>query len=769
MVIHNCHCILLIVISLFLLPCTTSSEHDNLRPYIIQMDVSTMPSPFATHESWYFSMLSSLSVSPNGRDAPKHLYTYYHAMHGFSAVLTASQLMQIEETDGHVATFPESYARLLTTHTPEFLGLTPSVGILAASNHESDVVIGIIDTGVWPESKSFNDEGMPPIPQRWKGKCDSGTQFNSSLCNRKLIGARSFGKGLKQSGDTISRKVDYDSPRDFLGHGTHTASTAAGSPVSGVSYFGYAYGTARGIAPMARLSVYKAIFYDESQKAAATDVLAAIDQAISDGVDVLSLSLGFPDLDYYSNVIAIGAFAAMEKGIVVVCAAGNDGSAYTILNGAPWITTVAAGTVDRDFFARVTLGDKLKSFRGSSIFPAKKTVYNGDLYYGHPKRDESCNFFSLNATQVKGKIVLCSAGDDMSSQLSEAGRCGARGVIIVDNKKSFLLPPEYDLPAIIIDSKDFKDIKKYMMETRAAKASLVFGETELGLKPAPRVAYFSSRGPSFISPSVLKPDIMAPGFNILAAWVPNKPVQLIGTQRLYSDFKLDSGTSMSSPHVAGVAALLRSIHPDWSPAAVRSSMMTTADITDNTGKPITNMVNFSLASPLDFGGGHINPNRAMDPGLIYDTSSEEYINFLCSLGYTSRQIGVITQKHRYTCGKASLDLNYPSFIVILNKTSQVTRSFKRVLTNVVDLQSKYRAVVNSPAGLKVVVTPPVLSFNGKGSRQEFYVRIDVSIKGKGRGRTDGFLGNFGYLSWIEIGGKHVVRSPIVSAFALENS
>ncbi|KAJ4761647.1 Subtilisin-like protease [Rhynchospora pubera] len=371
MVIHNCHCILLIVISLFLLPCTTSSEHDDLRPYIIQMDVSTMPSPFATHESWYFSMLSSLSVSPNGRDAPKHLYTYSHAMHGFSAVLTASQLMQIEETDGHVATFPESYAQLLTTHTPEFLGLTPSVGILAASNHESDVVIGIIDAGVWPKSKSFNDEGMPPIPQRWKGKCDSGTQFNSSLCNRKLIGARSFSKGLKQSGDTISRKVDYDSPRDFLGHGTHTASTAAGSPVPGVSYFGYAYGTARGIAPMARLSVYKAIFYDESQKAAATDVLAAIDQAISDGVDVLSLSLGFPDLDYYSNVIAIGAFAAMEKGIVVVCAAGNDGSAYTILNGAPWITTVAAGTVGRDFFARVTLGDELKSFRGWSIFPGE--------------------------------------------------------------------------------------------------------------------------------------------------------------------------------------------------------------------------------------------------------------------------------------------------------------------------------------------------------------------------------------------------------------
>lgn len=744
------------------------SQSDDLRPYIIQMDVSTMPSPFATHESWYFSMLSSLSVSLNDRDAPTHLYTYTHAMHGFSAVLTASQLTQIEQTHGHVATFPESYAQLLTTHTPEFLGLKPNLGVLEASNHGSDVVIGIIDTGVWPESKSFNDEAMPPVPERWKGKCESGTQFNSSLCNRKLIGAQFFSKGLKQSGNNVSRKSDYDSPRDFLGHGTHTASTAAGSPVPGASYFGYAYGSARGIAPMARLSVYKAIFNDETQKAAATDVLAAIDQAIFDGVDVLSLSLGFPDMDYYTNVIAIGAFSAMEKGIVVVCAAGNDGMAYSVLNGAPWIMTVAAGTVDRDFFAKVTLGDNSKSIHGRSIFPSNKTVYDGDLYYGRGnKHMESCDLSALNATIVKGKIVFCSAGDDMSDQISEANRCGALGVIIVDNKKTFLLPGEYDVPAVIIDPIYVQGIKKYIMEGRTAKVSLIFGETELGLKPAPRVAYFSSRGPNYISPSVLKPDIMAPGFNILAAWVPNKVVQMIGSQNLYSDFKLDSGTSMATPHVAGVVALLLSIHPDWSPAAVRSAMMTTAHIIDNTGKPITDMVDSIVASPLDFGGGHINPNSAMDPGLVYDTGSEEYIEFLCGLRYTSRQIRVITHKHGYKCEKASLDLNYPSFVVIMNGTSEVSGSFKRVLTNVEDSPSKYRAVVNAPAGLKVAVTPPVLSFKGKGSKQEFYVRVDVSVKGKGGGTTGNFLGNFGFLNWIEIGGKHVVRSPIVSAFVLQ--
>jgi subtilisin family serine protease len=746
-----------------------SSEPDDLQPYIIQMDVSTMPSPFATHESWYFSVLSSLSISSSDHDAPAHLYTYTHAMHGFSAMLTTSQLTQIEQTIGHVATFPESYAQLLTTHTPEFLGLKPNLYSSPVPNHGSDVIIGIIDTGVWPESKSFNDEGMPPVPKRWKGKCESGTQFNSSLCNRKLIGAWSFGKGLKHSGNAVSKRNDYNSPRDFLGHGTHTASTAAGSPVPDVSYFGYAYGTAQGIAPMARLSVYKAIFHDQSQKAAATDVLAAMDQAIFDGVDVLSLSIGFPDIDYYSSVIAIGAFAAMDKGIVVVCAAGNDGSPYSILNGAPWITTVAAGTVDRDFFANVTIGDGLKSFHGQSIFPSNKTgVYNGDLYYDHGnKQKEECDLFALNATKVEGKILLCSAGNEMSVQISEADRCGARGIIIADNKNTFLLPAEYDLPAVLVDPMDVEHIKNYIMEEKGAKASLKFGETELGLKPAPQVAYFSSRGPNFISPSILKPDIMAPGYNILAAWVPNKLLLTVRNQDLYSDFKLDSGTSMSTPHVAGVVALLRSFHPDWSPAAIRSAMMTTADITDNTGKPITDMVNSSVASPLDYGGGHINPNQATDPGLVYDTGSEEYVEFLCGLGYTSRQIGAITQKHGYTCGKADLDLNYPSFIVILNKTSEVSRSFKRLLTNVGEAPSKYRAIVNAPAGLKVMVTPPFLSFKGKGSTQEFSVRVDVSIKEEPGKTTSNFLGNFGFLSWIEVGGKHVVRSPIVSAFALQ--
>lgn len=149
------------------------------------------------------------------------------------------------------------------------------------------MIVGVLDTGIWQESESFNDKGMPPVPKRWKGKCEKGKKFSPSYCNRKLIGARSFSKGLRSAGIKISKEDDYNSARDFSGHGTHTASIAVGNHVSGVSYFGYA----RGMAPRAHLAVYKASWATETNSTAATDVLTGMDQAIRDGVDILSLSI----------------------------------------------------------------------------------------------------------------------------------------------------------------------------------------------------------------------------------------------------------------------------------------------------------------------------------------------------------------------------------------------------------------------------------------------------------------------------------------------
>ncbi|XP_062225656.1 subtilisin-like protease SBT1.7 [Phragmites australis] len=754
-----------------LLACAASAvDGGDRRSYIVQMDASAMPSPFVEHEGWYMSVLSSLAAA-TGEGAPEHLYTYTHAMHGFSTVLTARQLEELRRTEGHVAAFPETYARLHTTRTPEFLGLSGGAGVWPASKYGDDVIIGIVDTGVWPESESFSDAGIQrPVPSRWKGACEAGAAFKASMCNRKLIGARSFSKGLKKSGLTISRG-DYDSPRDYYGHGSHTSSTAAGSAVKGASYFGYANGTATGIAPMARVAMYKAVFSADTLESASTDVLAAMDRAIADGVDVMSLSLGFPETSYDTNVIAIGAFSAMQKGIFVTCSAGNDGSdGYTIMNGAPWITTVGASSIDRDFTATVTLGSGsgARRIQGKSVYPQSTAVAGANLYYGHGnKSKQKCEYSSLSRKDVSGRYVFCTAGESVRQQMDEVQSNGGRGAIIASDMKEFLQPTEYTMPLVLVTLSDGAAIAKYVTAaaTRGApKVSTRFVLTELGVKPAPTVAYFSARGPSQISPAILKPDVVAPGVDILAAWVPNKEIMELGKQKLFAKYMLVSGTSMSSPHVAGVAALLRSVHPDWSPAAIRSAMMTTAYVKDNANNVIVSMPSGSPATPLDFGSGHVSPDQAMDPGLVYDVAADDYIRFLCGLRYSSRQIAALTGRRNPSCAGANLDLNYPSFMVILNTTNSATRTFKRVLTNVAGSPTKYSVSVTAPAGMKVTVAPPALSFGSKGSKQAFTVTVQVSQVKRGSD-DDSYIGNYGFLSWNEVGGKHVVRSPIVSAFA----
>ena len=317
------------------------------------MDHTHKPESFLTHESWHRSILKSLSSSPADDKEPL-LYSYNHVMHGFSARLTPSQLSKIEESPSHLATNPESFVKSMTTYSPTFLGLQENFGIWPTASYGEDVIVGVVDTGVWPESESFNDEGMPPVPKKWKGKCENGTAFSPSYCNKKLIGAQFYNKGILAQGLNLSEYGEYLSPRDFGGHGTHTASTAVGNNVPGVSYFGYAKGTAIGMAPRARLAVYKALWLKEGL-GVTCDVLASMEQEILDGIDIMSLSLGFNMTSYFNNVIALGSLSAIEKGIFVVCAAGNDFQFKTVDNVAPWITTVGAGTLDRNFHAKMTL------------------------------------------------------------------------------------------------------------------------------------------------------------------------------------------------------------------------------------------------------------------------------------------------------------------------------------------------------------------------------------------------------------------------------
>ncbi|KAK9112745.1 hypothetical protein Scep_020264 [Stephania cephalantha] len=721
------------------------------KTYIVHMDKSMMPKAFATHGHWYSSVINSLrtyglprsSVAPMSR--PSLLYTYDNAIHGFSAVLSLQQLHNLKNMKGYVSSYPEKLGKFDTTHTIEFLSLNPNSGLWPASQFGKGVIVGMIDSGVWPESQSYNDNGMPEIPARWKGTCQTGPDFNSSLCNRKLIGAQFFSKGAKAASNSID---DYNSPRDEEGHGTHTSTTVAGNYVENVSFFGYASGTARGVAPRAMLAMYKVSGYS-------SDILAGMDQAIADGVDVISISMGIDGVPPYEDPVAIAAFAAMEKGVLVSASAGNEGPSFmTLHNGIPWMLTTAAGTIDRQFSAILTLGNGNYVY-GWSLFPLNAWMVDLPIVYNETL--SPCNSSEL-LSKATGQLVVCQTdtGRSLASQIHTISQTQVAGAIFLSNDTTYAEIGDLPIPGVVLNFADAPLLINYLKSAKDPSASIKFQQTLLGTNPAPAVAFYSSRGPSPTYPSILKPDVLAPGSKVLAAWMGNAATARYGNLYLSSDYNVVSGTSMACPHSSGVAALLKGAHPDWSPAAIRSAMMTTANLLDNTLSPIKdNGLYLEQASPLAMGAGHIDPNKALDPGLVYDVGAQDYVNHLCLMNYTSKQIAAITRSSNYSCTSPA-DLNYPSFMIFSDKANSSSTSieFKRTVTNVGDGAATYKVMWTVSNGLSVKVTPDTLVFHDKNEKLSFTVSVE----------TDKMKGQFSYgtLVWEDDGAKHSVRSPILA-------
>ncbi|XP_051135537.1 subtilisin-like protease SBT1.5 [Andrographis paniculata] len=768
---------------LLLLFSGVAADDSRRSTYIIRVQHDAKPSVYPTHRHWYQSSLRALSPVPTDAALSPLLYSYTNFFHGFSARLSASEARKLEAFSGIIGVIPEQVRQLHTTRSPEFLGLktADNAGLLKESDFGSDLVIGVMDTGIWPERESFNDRDLGPPPADWKGECVAGENFPASLCNRKLIGARYFSDGYEATNGKMNETTEFRSPRDSDGHGTHTASIAAGRYVFPASTLGYARGVAAGMAPKARLAAYKVCWsagcYD-------SDILAAFDAAIADGVDVISMSVGGVVVPYYLDAIAISAFAASDAGIFVSASAGNGGPGeLTVTNVAPWVTTVGAGTIDRDFPADIKLGNG-RTIPGVSVYGGPALAHNKLyplIYAGSVGSDgyssSLCLEGSLDPDVVKGKIVLCDRGiNSRAAKGDVVKKAGGIGMILANGvfDGEGLVADCHVLPATAVGAAAGDEIRKYIQSAENSKspptATIIFRGTQLHVVPAPVVAAFSARGPNPETPEIMKPDLIAPGLNILAAWPDNVGPSGIPSDKRRTEFNILSGTSMACPHVSGLAALLKAAHPEWSPAAIRSALMTTAYIIDNRGKTMLDESTRNSSTVMDYGAGHVHPQKAMDPGLVYDMDSYDYVDLLCNLNYTRKNIETITRKAADCSGARRAghvgNLNYPSMTAVFqvqqNGKHKLSTHFIRRATNVGSADSVYTVKINAPEGVVVTVKPERLVFRRVGQKLNYLVRVQVEAKQQQQEQQlspGSSVVKSGSIVWSD--GLHLVRSPII--------
>ncbi|CAA7398005.1 unnamed protein product [Spirodela intermedia] len=694
-----------------------------------------------------------------------HVYSYSNGFRGFAAKLSEEQAKAMAAMPEVVSVFPNLRRQLHTTHSWDFMGLATDEAMEIPgffTKNQENVIIGFIDTGIWPESPSFHDNQMPPVPTRWKGVCQAGEASSNFSCNRKIVGARYYSSGFVGEmpnsepllGSDIS-PAQYKSPRDSAGHGSHTASTAAGRFVSDMDFNGLASGGARGGAPLARIAVYKTCWSSGCYDA---DILAAFDDAIRDGVDILSLSLGPdpPQGNYFSDAISVGSFHAASHGILVVSSVGNVGAKGSATNLAPWMLTVGAGSTDRDFASYILLGDGTR-IMGESLnavgMTATATIIpasHANAGYFTPYQASFCLESSLNQTKARGKVLICrQAGRSSESKLAKSTavkNAGGVGMILIDELDKDIAVP-FTIPAATVGKRDGDQILSYINRTREPRSLIFPARTIIGSRPAPWVTAFSSKGPNSLTPEILKPDVAAPGLNILAAWSP-------AAQQM--SFNILSGTSMACPHVTGIAALIKAVYPSWSPSAIKSAIMTTASVLDKSGGAIKVEPEGRLATPFDHGSGFLTPPRVLNPGLVYDAGAKDFEDFLCAVGYDNKTRHLVTGNVR-PCPQPSPpahNLNYPAIAAIDIKGGA---SIIRTVTNVGSPRSIYRSVVSPPPGISVTVVPTALVFTSYGQRISFTVSFSVAARPPAEGYS------FGSLSWRSADAE--VRSPLIVSVA----
>ncbi|CAI9106728.1 OLC1v1005947C2 [Oldenlandia corymbosa var. corymbosa] len=706
--------------------------NEDRKEYIVYM--GSLPSdPKYSPKSHHLSMLRGVVSSRS----------YTRSFNGFAALLTDKEAAKLSSDENVVSVFRSETLQLHTTESWDFMGFPENIDRNLTG--EGEVIIGVLDTGIWPESPSFDDHGFGPVPKRWKGECQGGSDFK---CNKKIIGARFYDGSTGGS-----------SCRDTIGHGSHTASIAGGRPVKNTSFYGIAEGLARGGAPSARIAAYQVC---STIGCSTAGILGAFDDAVADGVDILSVSLGRQQpVSIEEDTIAIGAFHATEKGILVVQSAGNSGPMVgSTASNAPWLFSVAASTTNRKIMTKVVLGNS-KVLEGYAVNSFKLKGSQVPVVYGAettsdcaPDLAKLCERGCLDKNLVKGKILLCQSSD----YLVDAYEAGAVGLVAQKSPSTPNISAVLPFAISLLPSYQFELAESYYDSNKKPTMNILTSHSKKD-KDAPIVAEFSSRGPNVVIPDILKPDIIAPGTEILAAFSPKSSPSDYGFDKRSVFYNILSGTSMSCPHVTGAAAYVKSIHPDWSASAIKSALMTTAAAGRmNTSKSKHGHNEFS------YGAGHLDPVKAANPGIVYRTTYQDYINLLCGMNISSSMATKMSGLN-ITCDDKKVqplkakDLNYPSMaaqieeLPLTNNTNgaEFKVKFTRKVTNVGLPNSTYKAKTTCHhTACKINVVPEQLSFKALNEEKSFV----VTVAGK---NLESMVS--ASLEWDD--GIHVARSPIV--------
>ncbi len=664
------------------------------------------------------------------------IYDYTVANNGVAVRLSADQAEKLSKQAGVISLEKDRRSVPDTTLSPHFLGLDAAGGLWSkfsggASKAGAGIVVGVLDTGIWPENPSFAGNTGIPIPATWHGTCVSGELWSQNTCNDKIIGARYYlaGYGVKN----ISTS-DYRSARDGAGHGSHTSSTAAGNYNVAVTIDGHSIGNASGMAPGAKIAMYKVCWEGRKGNPAgcfSSDSVAAINDAILDGVDVLNYSIGGSSESSVLDSVEQAFRGASNAGVFVANSAGNSGpGASTLDHPSPWLTTVAAATFRRAFQV-VELGNGAR-YLGASVttgiptLTSLVTAASVKLAGAATSDANRCFPGTLDPAKTAGKIVVCDRGVIARIDKSfEVKRAGGVGMVLANLSPNSLNGDYHAVPSVHVDEIAGAAIKTYITSAGAAATAKIVAPTagELATAPqVPEITDFSSRGPSTTTGGdILKPDIASPGNDVVAAVAPPS-----NHGRMW-DFM--SGTSMASPHIAGLGALIMAQHPTWLPSEIKSALMTSARDTVSTAN-----------DPFSQGAGFVNPNPANDPGLVYTTTAREYRQYMVSLG-----VHFAPPNDTLTPISGS-DLNQASIAIgSLAGVQTVPRHVKNVGT----AAATYTATA-SLAGFDVTVSPASFTL-AAGATQNFTVTFS---------RTTAPIGTWakGSLTWND--GTHRVRSPL---------